>query len=292
MFLALDSRTTMGLTVFGILAILGLLLYATARGELKGSRKALVPAAMRPAPGDEELERKVLERYLLIGAMATLIMAIWIPAYWLREPGRLERKAAAFLAGEVAEGEELFASLCASCHGADATGAPRTVTVDGEQVSVAEPPLAYIYSRYRAALKSDDEIRGLIYQAIAQGRPGTVMPTWLLEYGGSLNSAQVENLILYIESIQVDFPKPKKGATGAELFAANCALCHGPEGDGVGGVGPNLKVALERLNREQLHEVLFSGRLNTNRYSMPSWAALGDDALNELVRFVVGIQER
>ena len=59
---------------------------------------------MRPAPQDEELERRVLERYLSIGAIATLAMAIWIPVYWLREPARLEKKGAAFLEQDITEG--------------------------------------------------------------------------------------------------------------------------------------------------------------------------------------------
>lgn len=281
----------MGLTAFGLLVIIFGLLYLTARGELKGKRRAYIPAAMRPGASDEALEKRVLERYLIVGAVATMVMAIWLPGYWLREPTRLDNKRAAFEAAEVAEGEELYASLCAQCHGQDGEGLPRLVPLNGEQVNVAEPPLKYIWSRYRAAMRSDDEIYQLVYEAIAKGRPGTVMPTWLVAYGGSLNSAQVENVILYIQSIQDEYPEPDADATGEELFDANCAICHGPGGSGEGGVGPNLRVALERLSLEELHEVLYTGRLNTNRYSMPSWAVLGEDALDKLVNYVVGIQE-
>ena len=289
--LALEPRTTMALTIFGVLLLLGGLLYLSARGELKGRRTARVPAAMRPAPPDEELERRVLERYLSIGAIATLAMAIWIPVYWLREPARLEKKGAAFLEQDITEGGELYAALCASCHGEDAKGAPRQVAVNGEQLNVAEPPLAYAYARYRAAGRSDDDIRQLLYQAIAQGRPGTVMPTWLLAYGGSLNSAQVESLLRYLESIQEEFPEASTSATGEELFEANCAQCHGVGGTGEGGVGPNLRVALQRHSVDEIRDIIESGRINWNRYSMPPWAALGEDAVDRLVRYVLSIQE-
>jgi mono/diheme cytochrome c family protein len=289
--LALDGRVTMAASVFGVLIVLGGLLYISARGELKGKRKSRVPAALRPAPGDDVLERRTLERYLMVGAVTTLAMAVWLPAYWLREPTRLDNKRAFFLEQAVKEGEDLYQSLCSSCHGEQLEGTPRQITVDGESLQVAEPPLRYVYSRYLAAGRTEDEVNLLLLDAISKGRPGTVMPTWSLAYGGSLNSAQIDNVIEYIRTEQIDFPEAEAEATGAELFAANCALCHGTEADGVGGVGPNLRVAFQRLTRAEVRETIHTGRLNTNRYSMPAWAALGDDALDALVGYLASIQE-
>jgi len=294
-FMAFASRVTIAYSIAGVLIVLGGLLYATARGELKGSRKARIPAALRPAPNDETLERRVLERYLIVGAVTTMAMAVWLPAYWLREPTRLDNKRAAFIERERAEGEALYTSLCSSCHGANLEGSPREVTLSGEQVRVDEPPLRYIYSRYEAAGRSEEEINQLMLDAISKGRPGTVMPTWSLAYGGSLNSAQIENIIVFIQSAQDTFPAPAKGATGAQLFAANCAGCHGVEADGVGGVGPNLQVALSRMSEAELLDTIRNGRMRgehpTQGYSMPAWAALGDDAIDALFDFIVNIQE-
>jgi mono/diheme cytochrome c family protein len=293
--LAFESRATIAYTIAGVVLLLGGLLYLSARGEIKGRRKARVPAALRPGQSDEALERRVLERYLIVGAITTLAMAVWLPAYWLREPTRLDNKRAAFIERESAEGESLYLSLCATCHGEQMEGLPRSVTLAGEQVTVAEPPLRYIYSRYDAAGRSEQEIDQLLLDAISQGRPGTVMPTWSMAYGGSLNSAQIENLIIYIQSQQEEFPKPERGATGAELFAANCATCHGPNADGEGGVGPNLRVALSRMSPEAIRETLLNGRIRSEHatfgYSMPSWAVLGEDAIDALLDFIVSIQE-
>lgn len=288
-YLALESRTTIALTVFGVLLLVGGLLYVTARGELKGKRISRVAPAMRPGASDEDLEKSVIERYLIVGALASLFIALWMPGYWLKEPSRLAGKAKFFHEREVSEGEALYESLCSSCHGADAEGSPRKVFIDGEQYDFAEPPLKYIYSRYAAAGRNDGDITQLMYDAINRGRPGTPMPTWGLAFGGELNIAQVDNLVLFLKDIQVVFPKAPKDATGAELFAANCAICHGV--DGGGAIGPNLQVALRRLTPDQLTKVLHEGRLNINRPSMPAWAALGDDALGKLVNFITSIQK-
>lgn len=291
----LQSRVTIALTIFGVLLLLFGLLYLTARGELKGKRKARIPAALRPGASDEHLERRVLERYLIVGAITTLAMSIWIPAYWLREPTRLDSKRAAFVEREVAEGEDLYESLCSSCHGENMEGSPRQVFFGDEQVSVAEPPLRYIYSRYDAAGRSEDEVTEILRSAISKGRPGTVMPTWSLAYGGSLNSAQIDNIILFIQENQEDFPAPEPGASGKELFAANCATCHGPRGDGEGGVGPNLRVASQRISQQEIREIIEVGRMRsenaTHGYSMPAWAVLGEDAVDALIEFVMSIQE-
>lgn len=294
--LALGSRVTIAATIFGVLLIMGGLLYLTARGELRGKRKARIPAAMRPGSTDEALERTVLERYLIVGTVTALAMAVWLPAYWLREPKRLDAKRAAFIEREVTEGEMLYKNYCSTCHGLNLEGSPRTVKLADEQVTVAEPPLRYIYARYDAAGRSKEEIDQILLDAISKGRPGTVMPTWSLAYGGSLNPAQIENLILFIQSAQdTEFPVPEKGATGAEIFAANCATCHGVDADGVGGVGPNLRVALSRMSETELRETIFNGRMRgehpTQGYSMPSWAILGDDAIDALFDFIVSIQE-
>ena len=281
--------------VGGGLALFGLLLVTTAAGELRGRRKARVPASMRPAPSDEELERRVITRYLAWGALATLLMAFWIPLYWLREPSRQDTKAAQFDEQMVHEGEELYAEFCLTCHGNEGTGTIQRITVDGKPQEYVEPPLAYIFARYKAGGRNEDGIRQLIFDAINRGRSGTPMPTWGAAFGGPFNTFQVDSVVAYIESIQEQFPDAE-GATGEDLFVSNqCIICHGVDGSGVDAkgnptVGPNLQVALERLSIEQLRQTLLGGRLNTERPSMPAWAALGEEAIERLVLYIQSIQ--
>lgn len=310
---AINSRVTTALVVGGGLAVFGALLIATASSELRGRRKAKVPIGYRPAASDEELESRFIVKVLTWSALFTILMALWLPAYWLREPSRLASKRTALQLLAVNQGRDLYRGtestpgLCAQCHGMNGEGLPRTVNINGAEVSYTEPPLKYMYSRYKAAGRNEDEVTQLIYDAINRGRPGTPMPTWALAFGGPLNSVQVDDVVQYLRSIQEVFPAPEAGATGAQLFAANCAICHGRQGavraDGTYPVmgtgvddqghlmpGPNLSIALQRLTPDQLRDTIMNGRLNTNRYSMPSWAALGNDAVDALVQFIESIQ--
>ena len=64
---------------------------------------------------------------------------------------------------------------------------------------------------------------------------------------------------------------------GAATFSANCAGCHGDDGGG-GAVGPSLYKRVPALTTEAIVEVLLTGRS-----PMPSWAALSDQELADLV---------
>lgn len=288
---AIDSRAATALVVIGGLAVFGLLLLASSWRDVRRQRRgSAIPWGARPGPSDEELERRVLINYLAWSAIITAVIAAWIPFYWLREPTRMAEKRTAIAKSGIEEGKASFISLCAQCHGADAGGGIRQYVIGGVTRDYAEPPLKYLYSRYLQSGRNQDEITQLLYDAINRGRPGTPMPTWALAFGGPLNSHQVDNIVAFLQDIQEDFPKAASGATGAELFSSNCAICHGAKGEG--GVGPNLRGVLQRLTPADLERTLVKGRLNVERPSMPSWAALGDDAVEALVRFIESIQEK
>jgi mono/diheme cytochrome c family protein len=300
--LALDARATAGLAVVGGLALFVLLLLITASGELRGRRVAKVPSAFRPAPSDEELESKVFERAVLWAALCSIFIALWLPLYWLREPTRLDQKAAKFNRIALEQGEEIYSEFCATCHGEEAEGLSRTVTINGKELQYAEPPLAYLYDRYRKAGRNEEEINQIVYDAINRGRPGTPMPTWALAFGGPLNTYQVDTLVDWLRSIQVPVDEKvfrgMNSTDGEEIFKANCAICHSPPGwegndelVGTGGVGPNLRSVLTQLNLFEVRTAIEQGRLNINRPSMPTWAAFPSTAIDALLKFIVSIQE-
>src|ERR1051325_5746515 len=136
--LAIDQRVGAALVVVGALAIFGFMLVVSALGELRGRRTALVPSAMRPGPSDEELEHSVLGNTLAWGALITIVIALWLPAYWLREPKRLAEKKAKFTQFSVDEGRELFKGngtpedpgFCARCHGPGGEGTVQPVSIE------------------------------------------------------------------------------------------------------------------------------------------------------------------
>lgn len=271
----------------------GLVIFLIAGRQMRRRKASLIPSALRPGPSDEELERRFFVRMLAAGAALTIFFAIYLPAYLLREPYRLDQRTVGFAKQSVDRGRQMWepptdpANLravgCATCHGAEGEGGVRQF----QGHTYAEPPLKYIVARYKAAGKNDLEIKQLIVDAIERGRPGTPMPTWGLLFGGPLNSEQVEDVVNFIYSIQEAAPATTL-TDGAKLFDANCAVCHGA--DATGGVGPNLTVEFQRNTEEEVESIIRAGRLNVNRPSMPSWAYLGDDAVKALVQFLKSIQ--
>jgi len=105
-------------------------------------------------------------------------------------------------------GSRLFASTaeggfnCAGCHGGmNATGGnaaynitdPATGAVTA--VSWTAPALNTVFSRF-----DEDEVR----EILVYGRAGTPMPPWGTEGGGPMNDQQIDTLLAYLESIQLE----------------------------------------------------------------------------------------
>lgn len=88
-------------------------------------------------------------------------------------------------------------------------------------------------------------------------------------------------------------------AAGQALFAANCAACHGPAGEGVQGLGKDMTDSpfMDGLTDEELAAFLAEGRsptdpLNTTGILMPPKGgnpALTDAQLMDIVAFLRSI---
>jgi mono/diheme cytochrome c family protein len=252
---------------FVVLAILG------ARG-----RKPAPPPNLVEYYDDETMEGAKLEKYLGAAVIFSAILAASLPAYWLLEPTRQTKMDKDFLADSVERGHLRFAVTgtvphtevlqleCARCHGAKAEGGAATYQLQPTQpgelaktVSWTAPPLDDVLLRF-----SRDEVT----QIITYGRPGTPMPAWGLAGGGALPDQPVEDLVNYLQSIQLTPEQSQKRWTeraakmqqdnpgiseGQALFMTMCARCHTkgwsygqPQVMGGGGAfGPNLTGAVE-----------------------------------------------
>lgn len=213
-----------------------------------------IPQALRPGEPDEVLEGPRLERIQTWGLISTVALAIFIPVYWLPEGEKqvayqekfaeaaIERGSIIYQpAATLPEGQidpvqfkEIEKSValgmgCANCHGKDAEGFENQYTdpATGKVVTYKVPPLNNVFQRW------DDEI---VRFTIERGRPGTDMPTWGVEYGGPMNEQAVSDVMAWLHSLPGNQPGAAeplaKDASGAEIFAARCAVCHGPEGQG------------------------------------------------------------
>ena len=278
------------LLVVGMLAVLVLLLLNSRRG-----RRSLedIPPAMRPGYSDEELERRVLERYMAWGIVLTAFFAIFLPLYWIREPARLTQVSEAAAVENFTRGEELFKANCATCHGQNAEGGGAASTYDPAD-SWPAPNLTTIEKRYEGTPPAQN-IRDYITQTIRRGRPGTPMPAWGSAYGGPMTDRQIDEItdwILLQQKAEVAAADNASNASGEKLFKANCVKCHGAKLEGF--IGPSLVGVFERHNRETVLGILQNGIYLANGISMPPWQTgymyedtrYTDSALNKIIDYL------
>jgi mono/diheme cytochrome c family protein/rhodanese-related sulfurtransferase len=181
------------------------------------------------------------------------------------------RAAAAPTPAQLERGRELYDKMCAVCHGPNGEGyradqAPR----------IAHP--AFL------AAVSDAYLR----KAIAHGRPGTTMSAWSVERGGPLSGADVDAVVALVRSWGQGPPtrldeRPLSGdpARGKDIYAEECARCHGDRGVD----GPNIHIGnpqfLSGVSNGFLRDVIKNGRSGT---SMPGFEdSLGKDRIEDVV---------
>ncbi|HXH57630.1 cytochrome c [Iamia sp.] len=246
MLLASTQSTIGGVVLFGAVVIA--LTYAwinvrQGRGEV-GSEIELA-ANRKTSFTDEELEGKRLDRVLLAGLIGLFVVAISLALYFLNEPSRQAGARDDFKSAFVSRGAAMFDTTenggfnCAFCHGGmSAEGGVVEFTITDsngqfvEQVQWKAPALDTVLLRY-----SRDEVRDvLIY-----GRTFSPMPAWGVEGGGPLNEQQLQNLIDYMESIQITPEESQRQAAEAlpeEMAAAEEAgVPYASEGEALFNLG-------------------------------------------------------
>ncbi|QEY23500.1 cytochrome-c oxidase, cbb3-type subunit III [Neisseria animalis] len=169
-------------------------------------------------------------------------------------------------------GKNMFDTYCIQCHGADAKGSKGFPNLtDHDWLWGGEP----------------EQIR----ETIEKGRVG-VMAAW----GPALGEERVKDVAHYVMSLS----KPKdqydedRAARGKALFhggPANCFTCHGDQGQGVQGLGPNLSddVWLWGGTQKAIIETITNGRHG----QMPAWANfLDNDKLHIMTAYVWGLSNK
>jgi mono/diheme cytochrome c family protein len=274
-----------------------------ASGNAKRKLSSSIPPAMRPGYSDEQLEGNHLERLMSWGLVLTLFFAVFLPAYWLREPTRAQDKQEWLFARDFSRGEEIYQDQCVGCHGADARGGAAVSPYGGG--AWPAPNLRNIASRY-ADSRIILDVREHIETTLYRGRAGSPMNAYGAAYGGPLTDFQVEALADWILANQEGDVEEVSGAinedgvamTGEELYQANCAKCHGAQLEGI--VGPSLQGVFERHNDETILGILQNGiSLVGSGMSMPPWqeaymypgTRFDDDALNRIIDYLREAQD-
>ena len=242
-----------------------------------------------------------LKYWSIIGFLATLIIAVVLPVYALAEADRMAAAQAHLLRESVTAGEVIYAENCVICHGAAGEGIGAFPALDNDGVRQMD--------------------HDTLYKTIERGRYGTAMAAWGVSEGGVLNEMEIDQPIAMLqagnwqttaqtvarlghtppepvtveisEQILADLSALPHGETIAAampVYAANCAACHGPQGEG-SGIAPALNAFSLRESRTdaELARTITNGVPGT---LMAGWEqALTPINIDELVGLIRNFDE-
>jgi len=191
-----------GLGAFVLIVVIGAFLiwvgYLIINSRRVGKKKAEeTPPNLQPYLSDDELENTRLTKILTSAVVAAGVLALLIPVYYIIESDRQAEAAEAQHELYVEEGHKWYTNFeCTNCHGADGGGGGAAHVEDrsGLETSWAVPSLNDVYYRY-----GEEEVEFWI----VYGRDGTPMPANGLDGGGAMTSQEVDQVMTYIESLEI-----------------------------------------------------------------------------------------
>jgi hypothetical protein len=189
-----------------VLALIAVAAIAGVRRRPRPKAELDIPNAMRPGPSDPDLERPILEKLYVWGALLVLFMSIWVPVVWLREPTANTQDTENFLDESVHRGylttlpgneANQLGFNCERCHGPGLRGGQNVFN----QRVVPVPNLQTVCG---GAAFGHPLIKSLqdVVDTIAQGRTGTDMPSWSVLFAGAMDDQQINDVVNYLLSIQ------------------------------------------------------------------------------------------
>lgn len=188
--------STIVITIVAVVAIGWLVFLGISALRSRGPEE--VAPNLAPGITDDRLETTRIERYQQAAVLFSAFLALSLPLYFLFEPGRQAGFAVEFHDTSVERGKVAFETgfQCQTCHGPAGVGGSAAF-VDrrsGASVSWTAPSLNDIFYRY-----SRDEVA----YWITYGRAGTPMAAWGVPGGGPANEAQIDEILDYLETIQI-----------------------------------------------------------------------------------------
>ncbi|MFV1963770.1 MAG: cytochrome c [Acidimicrobiia bacterium] len=134
---------------------------------------------------DPQLESST-NRWMVAGVVLTVLLFLAFPVFRFYEPANRAEAMEVHIASQEAQGEEIFAGNCASCHGANGEG------IDAPALNSQQ------------FLSSATNVQ--IASIITHGIPGTEMSAYGLDSGGFLTSQQINSITLFLRSWEEDAP--------------------------------------------------------------------------------------
>lgn len=173
------------------------------------------PANLEPGVSDDELETTKLSRILSSAVVAAAVLAAVMGVYYANESGRQAAAAEKIHEKDVEEGEKWYEFFsCINCHGPAGVGGGAAFTEARSNLTTswAAPSINDVFYRF-----SEDEVTELI----VYGRSGTPMPASGLDGGGAMTKQEVEQVISYLQSIQISQGEAIDEVDGAVEAALN-----------------------------------------------------------------------
>jgi len=215
------------------------------------------------------LDQITQRRYAWLATFFSLYLVLAAPSYLVFDLLRQPQAEGALQSRRVERGTHLFVEFgCYTCHG------PRGEGGIGPPLNVA----------FATDLLARERKAPFLYKTIARGREraGVVMPPWLKEEGGPLDSEEVLALVAFIKDgtrwdevaatvARLPTPTPVTAKTPVEagrlVFQNKCSVCHNITGDPK--FGPNLMGIFSKAQ-------LPNGR-PVNDENMAAWIKSGTD---------------
>lgn len=183
------------------------------------------PQNLSPFLADDDLEGRRLERVLFGAFVMSVLIALSLFLYFMREPVRTNASIEKFNDESVERGAVLYANdqmpefnstqslACANCHGTKGEGGVASFVItpvaEGEapvRVAWKAPPLNTVILRYpadAAKIEANTPLDTQLAQILTYGRPGTPMPAWGVAGGGAKNEQSIGDLVNYLYTIQI-----------------------------------------------------------------------------------------
>lgn len=228
-----------------------------------------------------------VERNLLLGTITVILVIAPLGVVFAGENRRMARETEAQQGEAIARGARLYDDYCAGCHGQRG---------EGGMAGLAPPLNVEDLWAGRDEIAFYGTLHDYIALNIEAGHPSQRMPSWADQYGGPLRNDQVEDLTQFIlnwqgqqpAGVRGPAPTPGAAATGEQIFATNCASCHGPDASGT-DLGPSLLTdELAAKDDDFFRETIANGRPGT---SMPPWSGvLSPEQIEKVIAYLRELQ--
>ncbi len=194
---------------------------------------------------------------------------------------------------DVKRGEEVFKSLCWTCHGNYGRG-------DGPAARYLAYPPPDLTDPRVFGKKTDQEIVSGLIDTKAQ--TGATHRTMVI--GDVLKKEALQDAIAYMRSLSVP-GKHVSISAGKDIYDTFCSGCHGAKGDGRGPAAKNLPGVKPRDftskdfvvagHEQQIKKTIFEGAAKTFHGSpyMPEWkTTLTEEQITDIVEYLKSFKKK